>query len=246
MRLAVISDIHEDYLSLQKILLKAEAKGYDQLICLGDISGFSQPFYKYRKSRDASACLHLLREKCEIIIPGNHDLHLARRIPEHSAIFDFPKDWYELPLHQRTELTKDEIWLHEDELEHNYTPGDIAFLNTLSEFSVLNTPELNILLSHYAFPNLSGFKKGFYSWEKEFSQHFEFMQENDCSLCFTGHAHPRGFYIVHPDSFKQYRYRGIKISDFPAIVGIPPVTRHKHRTGFCIFDTDQLVVRAHK
>ena len=61
MRLAVISDIHEDYLSLQKILQKAEAKGYDKLICLGDISGFSQPFYKYKKSRDASSCLQLVR-----------------------------------------------------------------------------------------------------------------------------------------------------------------------------------------
>jgi predicted phosphodiesterase len=228
-RLAIISDIHEDFMSLQKIVGKAEARGYDKLICLGDISGFSLPFYKYRRSRDATACLALVREKCDIIIAGNHDLHAARKNPELTG-----------------ELAGKETWPHEDDLDPGYSEDDIEFLGTLPGFAILNTPKFNILFSHYAFPNLSGFVQGFYSWEKEFSQHFEFMQQNDCSLCFTGHAHPRGFYIVHPDRFKQYRYRGIKISDFPAIVGIPPVTRHKHRTGFCIFDTDQLVIRAHK
>ena len=115
------------------------------------------------------------------------------------------------------------------------------FLRALPEYVILETPNYNILLSHYAFPNLSGFKKGFYSWEKEFGPHFEFMHQHNCRLGFIGHAHPRGFYTVQPDRFKQYRYRQIKISDFPAIIGIPPVTRHKHRTGFCIFDTDQLI-----
>jgi Icc-related predicted phosphoesterase len=49
MRLAFISDIHEDVESLRRILRKAEKRGYDQLICLGDISGFSLPFYTYGK-----------------------------------------------------------------------------------------------------------------------------------------------------------------------------------------------------
>jgi len=59
-RLAILSDIHEDYENLLNIVEKAEARGFDKLICLGDISGFSLPYYKYGKSRNASACLALL------------------------------------------------------------------------------------------------------------------------------------------------------------------------------------------
>ena len=62
MRLAILSDIHEDYENLLTIVGKAEARGFDKLICLGDVSGFSQPYYQYGKSRNASACLALLRE----------------------------------------------------------------------------------------------------------------------------------------------------------------------------------------
>ena len=38
-----------------------------------------------------------------------------------------------------------------------------AFLASLPTFEVLHTPDYNILFSHYAYPNLSGFVKGFYS-----------------------------------------------------------------------------------
>jgi predicted phosphodiesterase len=236
-RLAFISDIHEDYDSLRRILRKAEKRGYDQLICLGDISGFSLPHYRYGKKRNAAASLGLIRQKCDWIIPGNHDMHVARRIPQHSDVFAFPENWHDLSTQKQAELSAESLWLHNDELETNYSADDLDFLKTLPEFAILETPEFNVMLSHYAFPNLSGFKKGFYSWEREFSAHFEWMQKHNCQLGFTGHAHPQGFYVVRKDRFKQYGYRGIKISRFPAMVGVPPVTRHKHRRGFCIFDT---------
>ena len=246
MRLAFISDIHEDFESLLNILRKAEKRGYDQLICLGDISGFSLPFYTYGNIRDAAASLQLVRQKCNWIIPGNHDLHAARRIPQHSDVFAFPENWYTLAPAEQAELSADSIWIHDDELEPNYSSEDLKFLKSLPEFAVLETPECNILLSHYAFPNLSGFKKGFYSWGKEFESHFEFMQKHHCQLAFTGHAHPRGFHMVFQDRFRHYGYRGLKIPGFPALVGVPPVTRHKHRRGFCIFDTHNKHLRVYR
>ncbi len=223
MRLAILSDIHEDYENLLKIVGKAEARGFDKLICLGDISGFSLPYYTYEDSRNAPACLALLREKCDIIIAGNHDLHAAGKSPE-------------LP----EEMKDQETWQHEHDLDPGYSEEDISFLSTLPAFEVLKTPDLNILFSHYVYPNLSGFVKGFYYEAREFREHFAFMLERECSLCFTGHAHPGGFYRVKPDGFKLYRYRGIKIRSFPAVIGIPPVTRHEHRSSLCIFDTDSL------
>ncbi len=237
MRLAIISDIHEDYGSLQRILGRIDSKGYDKLICLGDVSGFSLPFFRYENTRNASACLELIREKCEVIIPGNHDLHTAGRIPRHSATFDFPPDWYEMDPGERLALGKDELWFHDNDLDPGYSQDEVDFLSTLQEYCVLDTPDYNILLSHYAYPNLSGFSKKFYTWEKEFRAHFDFMQNLGCSVGFTGHAHPRGFYRVTPDGFRHFSYRALEISKFPSILGIPPVTRHKHRRGFCIFDT---------
>ena len=223
MRLAILSDIHEDYENLHKIVGKAEVRGYDKLICLGDISGFSLPYYTYEKSRNASACLALLREKCDIIIPGNHDLSAAGVVPELPDI-----------------LKAQETWQHQLDMDPGYSEEDTSFLASLPLYEILATPAGNILLSHYVYPNLSGFVKGFYYSEKEFKEHFAFMLDRKCSLCFTGHAHPRGFYRVDSEGFKLFRYRGIKIGPFPALIGIPHVTRHEHRSSFCIFDTNSL------
>jgi hypothetical protein len=222
-RLAILSDIHEDYENLLKIVGKAEARGFDKLICLGDISGFSLPYYKYGDSRNAPACLALLREKCDTIIAGNHDLHVAGTDPELPDI-----------------LKGQDTWQHELDLDPGYSEEDISFLATLPFYDILPTPAGNILFSHYVYPNLSGFVKGLYCEEKEFQEHFAFMLERECKLGFTGHAHPGGFYRVHPKGFKHYRYRGIKINSFPALIGIPPVTRHENRSSFCIFDTISL------
>ena len=147
MRLAILSDIHEDYENLFKIVRKAESRGFDKLICLGDISGFSLPYYKYGKSRNASACLALLREKCDIIIAGNHDIHAAGTDPEIPSI-----------------LKGMETWEHEKDLDPGYSKEDISFLATLPFYETLSTPGGNLLFSHYAYPNLSGLVKGFSGW----------------------------------------------------------------------------------
>ncbi len=247
MRLALITDIHEDIINLKKILKRIEKTGYDLLICLGDISGFSAPFYKYLDTRNAHECLLLLRDKCDIILPGNHDFHAARRIPKESNVFSFPDNWYELDFKEKLVLADDRIWLHEiDDLDPLYSNGDIEFLQKLPEYHILKTSDHNILLSHYAFPNLSGFEKGFYIQEKDFSGHFDFMKGKDCSLSFTGHAHVRGFYTVTPKKFRHYRYRKLQLKEFPVCIGVHPVTRHKKRSGFCIFDIDKSILQAVK
>lgn len=220
MRLAILSDIHEDYDSLRRVVEKAEARGFDKLICLGDISGFSLPFYSYGESRDAPACLALLREKCHIIIAGNHDIHAAGRDPE---------------LHES--LKGQETWPHHQDLDPGYSEEDISFLSSLPLYETLSTPAGKILFSHYIHPNLSGFVQGFYHKAKQFGEHFSFMDREGCFLGFTGHAHPQGLYRVNSAGFRLYGKRELTLSSFPALIGIPPATRHEHRSGFCIFDT---------
>jgi predicted phosphodiesterase len=228
-RLAILSDIHEDFENLLTVIEKAETSGFDKLICLGDISGFSLPYYKYGEVRNAPACLALLREKCDIIIAGNHDIFAAGRDPE-------------IPDVLKGRVT----WQHELDLDPGYSEEDINFLAALPFYDILTTPAGNILLSHYVYPNLTGFVQGFYIGEREFQEHFEFMQEHECNLGITGHAHPGGLYRVHPWDFKMYRNRGIKITSFPALIGIPPATRNEHRSSFCIFDTNSLRLKVYR
>ncbi|MFW5821728.1 MAG: metallophosphoesterase family protein, partial [Bacteroidota bacterium] len=242
---AIISDIHEDIINLRQIISRIEKKGFDSLVCLGDISGFSLPYYNYGKTRNAHECLNLLREKCDIILPGNHDFHAAQRIPESSAVFDFPSNWYELDFRKKYEMVNGEIWLHEmEDLDPLYRKEDVEFLNSLPEYYILETPGKNILFSHYAYPNLSGFSKSFYFKEREFQRHFGFMKERNCEISFMGHAHIGGFYLVTPGKFKNYRNRKLKLQGFPVCIGIQPVTSQNNISGFCIFDTESFELMA--
>lgn len=247
MRLAIISDIHEDIISLKKILNRIAQEGVDHLVCLGDISGYSTPHYTYHATRNAHDCLSVLRENHAIILPGNHDFHASKRIPVESDIYNFPDNWYKLDYRDKQELTGGEVWIHElDDLDPLYTKSDIEFLGSLPEYRVLETGTRRILLSHYVFPNLSGFKKDFYMQEKDFLSHFDFMREKQCEISFTGHAHVRGIYTVTNRHFRYYRYKSLMVSEFPVCIGIMPVTRQLRRSGFCIFDSDKSVLKAVK
>ncbi len=245
MRIAIISDIHEDIRSLRKIIRKIEGTGYDRLVCLGDISGFSVPYYKYQASRSAHDCLSLLREKNAIIVPGNHDYHAARKVPKHAPAFEFPGDWYALEYGQRKLLAKDMVWLHEEnDLNPLYTLEDIQYLRGLPEYHVMkDAGGKDLLFSHYVWPNLSGFVKGFYTSPLEYEKHFGFMTSLNCNISFTGHAHVRGYSLAFGRYVAHHRFGSRRLATFPACVGIPPVTRHKKRSGFCIFDTASIHLR---
>ncbi len=178
-------------------------------------------------------------------MPGNHDYHAARKVPQHSPAFSFPSDWYEMEYKQRRILAQNEIWLHEEnDLDPLYTSEDIQYLRTLPEYHVMkDAGERDILFSHYIWPNLSGFVKGFYASPQEYEKHFEFMSSLGCSISFTGHSHVRGYTIAFPRYFADYRYGRRRLETFPVSVGIPPATRHKNRSGFCIFDTESPLLR---
>jgi len=245
MRLAVISDIHEDIINLERILKKIDSMGYDLLVCLGDISGFSVPHYNYLETRNASDCLSMLRDKQALIVPGNHDFHAARRIPEASDVFAYPEDWYRMDFREKEKLANGKVWLHEkDELDPLYSENDVLYLRTLPEYHVLETEHRKILLSHYIFPNLAGFGKGFYTHAKEFRSHFNFMRERNCPVSLTGHTHMKGIYSVSPHDFRHHRYGTLKLKEFPVCVGIHPVSRNNRRSGFCIFDTEAGILQA--
>lgn len=240
MKLAIITDIHEDIQSLQNALHMIEKHKCDDIVCLGDISGYSVPYYSYIKTRNAHQCLKLIQNNCKYIVLGNHDIHAGKIIPKNCMFFNYPENWYNLNYQQRHKLGNGLLWLHEEnDLDPLYTEEDVKFLQTLPEFQVIQLQGLKILVSHYVYPNLSGLKKDFYSYKDEFDQHFDFMQEQQCMISFTGHSHVNGCIKVTKNKVHYCRSRTIKTNPFPVCIGIPPVTSNVKNPGFCIFDSKE-------
>ena len=68
MRFAVFSDIHANLEALTKVLARAYELEADLLVCLGDVVGYG-PF--------PNECTELVRQRCAIIVQGNHDAGAA-------------------------------------------------------------------------------------------------------------------------------------------------------------------------
>jgi hypothetical protein len=205
------------------------------------------PYYNYFQTRNAHECLSLIRSNCKIVILGNHDIHAANIIPENCPFFEFPENWYQLDYHERHRLGNNTLWLHEEnDLNPLYKADDLNYLKSLPEYSVLKTSEINILFTHYVYPNISGLKKEFYTYRDEFHQHFQFMNSMDCTVSFTGHSHVKGFFAASPEKFKEYRFKGLKLKTEPVCIGISPITGHKKGNGFCVFNVNELSIQVIK
>ena len=68
MRLAIISDIHSNLEALTTTLDLIGQRTVDQTVCLGDVVGYGA---------NPKECLALVRERCSVVILGNHDLAAA-------------------------------------------------------------------------------------------------------------------------------------------------------------------------
>ena len=69
MRLAIISDIHGNLEALRSVLGRIDESRCDEIWCLGDIVGYGA---------DPSACIELVRERCSLVVAGNHDTTATR------------------------------------------------------------------------------------------------------------------------------------------------------------------------
>lgn len=69
MLVAVLSDIHANLAALEAALAEAERRGAGAAVCLGDTVGYGP---------DPEACVDLVRERCGVVVMGNHDAAVAR------------------------------------------------------------------------------------------------------------------------------------------------------------------------
>lgn len=68
MRIAIISDIHSNWEALQAIHRKLSRRGFDRLVCLGDVVGYGP---------DPARCIDFLIEHEILCLKGNHDAFTA-------------------------------------------------------------------------------------------------------------------------------------------------------------------------
>ncbi len=246
MKVAIISDIHEDIAGLQRALLRIGKLGVDEVACLGDISGFSVPHYHHYAIRNAHECLRLIKENCKYIIPGNHDLNACKRIPEISPEFDYPSNWFQLDYFTKKKMANGKLWLYEEnELIPYYTDEDMVFLSNLPLYQVIDVMDFKFLFTHYIFPNLIGNYSYFCNTYNDYLEHFNFMQSKKTVLGFAGHVHPDRPFVVSKNKITEKRFGKVILPETNSIVVVPAIAGNKRKNGFCIFDSEQYILRSY-
>lgn len=253
-KIAIISDIHEDYISLKKLINFCEINKIDNIVCLGDIIGFSDRFYRYKNTKDSNKCIELINSHCKNVVLGNHDLYALKRIPEYKAGFKYSENWYNLTLNQRIILAKNKIWTYIDDIEPELKCENKQFLLEKSEYIIEEINNKKILLSHYIFPDLSGsmlIKTINYT---RFEKHLNFAINLDCKIMFAGHQHPEGALIVKQTNsvFKKafnlnqsfIDFGGKKIISDNSLVIVPSLANSLRKSGFVLFDTNNFEIEA--
>lgn len=244
MRLALISDIHEDVVSLEKALKAIEREHCHEIICLGDILGFSDSYYDHGATRNASECIRLVKDNCITVIPGNHDYHALKRIPLANVGFQYPENWYQLSDEQQADIADGKVWLYNDgELEAKIDYDQATWLAALPEYQTTNIGEDSVLFSHYIYPNITGSLRKFYFEAHEFEQHKTFMKEQGALVSFCGHRHYLGLMVVSHKVLSKRFNKTYRLKEYDSVL-IPPVVSSHYESGFCIFDTNRKTVTA--
>jgi predicted phosphodiesterase len=245
MKIGVLSDIHEDGERLREALRAMEKRGVSEIACLGDIVGFDILYYRYLSTRNASYCLDLVRANCRWVVAGNHDLFAIRKLPDVNDCFPFPENWYQLDFAERKQLGRQQVWLFEQqELPPLLTGKDRDFLHSLPLFLVAELAGISVLLSHTAFPDLSGSLVWRPKNHWDFQRHFQLLKKQGCRLGISGHLHPNGIAIADPRRFDFLPFRAYKI--FPDLVQYicPCTASTSSKNGFLVLDTAGMTMEA--
>ena len=154
MRLALVSDIHSNWPALEAVSAELDRERPDALLCMGDIVGYGA---------DPAACLDWVRQRCDAVVLGNHDLAVAN-----GTGIDY------LPGHGQVAAEHNAEALSDDQR---------SWLTDLPLTCVSN----GVTMAHASpqFPERWMRIESFFLAQEQF-RHF------DTELCFVGHTHLPG------------------------------------------------------
>jgi predicted phosphodiesterase len=244
MKIGIISDIHEDVVRLSEAIRLLEQNNCDELVCLGDITGFDVLYYRYLSTRSASRALAIIRENCRYVVAGNHDLYAIRKLPNCNGAFTFPPNWYALDYDERERLSNKKVWLFEQqELPSLLNTNEREYLHSLPDHVIFEVDQKRILFSHSLYPDFSGslIWRPHNVWD--FRRHLQFIKDQGCSLGFSGHLHPNGIAKATQNDFSFNSFGAFKIeNDFVQYI-CPCTANSASKNGFLIVDTDDLTLK---
>ena len=250
MRLGIISDIHENLEMLEKALKIAELNKCDEIACLGDIVGFDVRFYKYINRRSAKSCVEIIRTSCRWVVPGNHDLFAAGRLPEFTNGYLYPGKWFKLEPHERKRASNGKVWCYDQDASNDLGDNEILYLSELPEYVATSEPGPGCLFSHYIYPDLTGSTTRYIERNHQLIELWKFMKVQNVNYSFSGHSHTlfagfafkgnlngAGGYLKAVHSIPSDNF---SLGTDTIMVLLPPLSGEKGRTGFTIFDTSNL------
>jgi predicted phosphodiesterase len=238
MKIGFISDIHEDIASLGDAFAELHRRQCDAVVCLGDIVGFTIPFQRYIRRRDADACLAMVRDQCAAVVAGNHDLFAVRRTPRYDAGFTYGMNWYALDYDERARRSRNRVWLYEDsEMPHFLSAASREYLASLPEYAVKEFDGHRFFLSHFHYPDLSGSRIDSLRRARHLRQHFAFIAQHDCHFSFSGHGHPEGCARSNTKRLRFLPFGSYTLDGEPEWIAGPCVANTTRANGMMMFDT---------
>jgi predicted phosphodiesterase len=251
---AFITDIHEDIVSLKKALKMIEREKCDQIICLGDILGYPFMRARYVDTRSVSECISLIRSNCSLVLLGNHDIFHLRKFPTHLSGFRFPQNWYELTPEEKTATSGGRVWNYSDDYAVELSEVEAAYMESLPEYAVTAIGSKKVLLSHFIYPNFTGYVSRNNGDNKAMGAHFEWLRDNSCDLSICGHMHIEGLGISYePDDtllsrlfrgFMYYSYGPKSLKNKRCTITVPALADNSQVNGFAVFDSSDLTINA--
>lgn len=240
-----ISDIHEDIQSLNKAIRLLERRGANELICLGDVAGFSGRYYSFTRTRSARKCWETVLQECVEVIPGNHDLFAIRKAPDLFKGLGLPENWYELPLEDRERIAGKQVWLYEPEEDANDLTEALArIIAELPVWKTIQRGNLTVLLSHFVFPDLTGSGTTFLPHPDFIRSHLQFMQQHQAGVGFFGHQHQEGLGEIHKGGTSHDRFRRNTPLIKNVAYSMPAVAHGRNRSGVCLADWHNQSIKA--
>ena len=238
MKIGLVAGVHEDIVNLKRALAILKGKACDKIVCLGDIVGYSVPYFGYLSSRDAHLAIQLVRKECAYVVAGNHDCFHARKKPQHSE-FNYSDDWYELELLDQKRLSQGKVFTYEEELPAEIDDDDREYLQNLPEYAIIENAGLGILASHYVYPNLVGDQVEFDPVDHGIGEHLQFMLEKGVNIGVFSHDLVEGARVFTPTEVSSLSFGKHNLPAPPFVIGTPWVANGTEPNGFTILHAEE-------